>query len=172
MPSFIVVKDLQGRYLMVNALFASLHELDPAKVLGRSAGEVLAADAARSVDALDANMLSSGTSVTNEETHVIHGEPRIYLVSRFPLRDDQQQPFAIGAVATDITERKRLETQLLHQQKLEAVGRLAGGVAHDMNNLLMRRRERGLEMQLEAAGLPGDKPHARQKLRRRVEKHV
>jgi PAS domain S-box-containing protein len=51
-------------------------------------------------------------------------------------RDEQGRPLRITGACVDVTERRRIEARLLEAQKMEAIGRLSGGVAHDFNNLL------------------------------------
>jgi len=52
------------------------------------------------------------------------------------LRDPEGRPKSILAIGTDITERKKLEQQFLRAQRMESIGTLAGGIAHDLNNVL------------------------------------
>ncbi|OYW76471.1 MAG: hypothetical protein B7Z37_08535 [Verrucomicrobia bacterium 12-59-8] len=61
----------------------------------------------------------------------------VIVESRWTLiRDVQGRPKSILSINTDITERKKLEQQFLRSQRMESIGTLAGGIAHDLNNVL------------------------------------
>src|SRR5215218_2211488 len=61
----------------------------------------------------------------------------IQVESRWTLvRDDKGEPRSILVINTDITERRKIEQQLLRAQRMESIGTLAGGIAHDLNNIL------------------------------------
>jgi PAS domain S-box-containing protein len=62
---------------------------------------------------------------------------KLVIESRWTLlRDDQNEPKSILVINSDITERKRLEAEYLRTQRVETIGALAGGIAHDLNNAL------------------------------------
>ncbi|MDB5706694.1 MAG: hybrid sensor histidine kinase/response regulator [Sphingomonas bacterium] len=64
------------------------------------------------------------------------GRYRHVLDQAVPLREADGKPMEYAGTLLDVTERKDLETQLLHVRKMDAIGKLTGGIAHDFNNLL------------------------------------
>jgi PAS domain S-box-containing protein len=61
----------------------------------------------------------------------------VVVQSRWTLvRDDRDEPQSVLVINTDVTERKKMESQFLRAQRMESIGTLAGGIAHDLNNVL------------------------------------
>jgi PAS domain S-box-containing protein len=81
-------------------------------------------------------VMQSFTSATSRNETVIRPDGRVWDIRTVPLMDEQGQVAKVIELKRDITEHRQLETQYLHAQKMESIGTLAGGVAHDFNNIL------------------------------------
>ncbi len=79
-----------------------------------------------------------GELISDVEMMIVprEGEARTVLANGRPILDSEGNKLGAVSAMIDITERKHLESQFRHSQKMEAVGHLAGGVAHDFNNFL------------------------------------
>lgn len=139
----IFIKDLEGHYLMVNEACAQLFERTESEVVGKKDAELLDPGDVEGVVASDARVRETGLPYSYEETLTFDGARRTFNTVKVPHRDASGAVIGIIGVARDITEAKRAEEALhqaelrtLRQQRLEALGTLAGGIAHDINNAL------------------------------------
>ncbi|OIO02983.1 MAG: hypothetical protein AUJ49_05305, partial [Desulfovibrionaceae bacterium CG1_02_65_16] len=117
LPTPFVCKDAQGRYLLVNESFASLHRLTQGEILGRSIGDFGMGSQAELHVACDAAVLSGQGGMQYEANFAAPGEkPRHWLVSKAGIALDDGGA-GVAALAIDITERKQAELALTEQRR-------------------------------------------------------
>jgi len=133
----VVVSDDLGVFTFVNPAAASILGYFPDELVGQHWSAIVLPDQRALVAAADRRRALLQTD--RYELQLMHrnGTPVPVLVSGAPWMDPASGGYAgTLAVFTDLREQKLLEAQFQHAQKMEALGRLAGGVAHDFSNLL------------------------------------
>ncbi len=106
-PSFVFVKDLAGRYLVAGPPARALLGVAADELLGKSDYDVRSPAEADRVRACEREVLETCQTRELEDTFTIDGEQRAFLTLYFPLLDDKQVVYALGGIATDITDRRR-----------------------------------------------------------------
>jgi len=132
----VFVKDLLGRYLMINTPGAQMLGLTVPEVIGKSDADLFLPDTARAIQLADAQVIQSLKAQTYELTMNVSGATRFFLSTKSPYLGPQGELIGLIGVSLDVTDRRKLEEQLRQTQKMEAIGTLSGGIAHDFNNLL------------------------------------
>jgi len=136
-PSSISLKDLDGRFVIVNKRFEEWYGYGQAEAAGKTSTDLFPEDIAQPYTAQWEAVLNS-QKVVEEEIEIPFADGKLHsvLVTKFPVLGASGRPTGVGTIATDVTDSRRAEEQLRQAQKTEALGQLTGGIAHDFNNLL------------------------------------
>ncbi|GAB1537813.1 response regulator [Scytonema sp. NUACC21] len=132
----ILVRDLDNEIRFWNKGAEHLYGWKATEAIGKNAKELLySTETLSQVQEIQKSLAENGT--WQGELNQVHKEGHTIIVaSRWTLmRDKDGKPKSILTVNTDITEKKQLESQFLRAQRLESIGTLAGGIAHDLNNI-------------------------------------
>lgn len=136
-PHAVFWKDSERRYLGCNARFAQTLGLNSFQdIVGKTDADLYHDPAeAQNISDADQAVVTGGQDVIaqNQAIRMPDKTVREILYSKVPLRSQEGKVFGMLGVFGDITEQKRMERQLADARQLESIGRLAAGVAHEIN---------------------------------------
>ncbi|MCF6157980.1 MAG: response regulator [wastewater metagenome] len=142
-PALVYIKDILGRYIFVNKQFERMLHKKKEEIQGKTDYDLFPREIADSFSINDRKVLESKTAAEFDEVLLHNDEPHTYLSVKFPLFDSTGAMYAICDTSTDVTRRKHTEEekikvreQLYHIQRMEYIGKFAGSIAHDFNNIL------------------------------------
>jgi PAS domain S-box-containing protein len=117
-PSVIYVKDLEGRFQLVNRSVERVADRPAEEMLGKTDHDIFPPEHADAFTRNDREVIETGLPVEREEVLRHGGESRTYISVKFPLTDSAGKPYAVCGISTDITERKLAEERLLGERRL------------------------------------------------------
>ena len=113
----VYIKDADGRYMLINQEYTSLFGVSLEEVVGKTDYDLFPKDVADAFRRVDRQVYESGRALETEEVAPQPDGMHTYVSSKFPLRDEDDQVFAVGGISTDITSLKRTEGQLRESQQ-------------------------------------------------------
>jgi PAS domain S-box-containing protein len=146
----ITIKDLDGRYLVVNPWTSEVIGIPRDEMVGKTAAELFPRESADLIHKLDRATLTKGERHVSEEILNVGGKERIFVSERVPLTDYKGEVIGICCVSQDQTRQRQLQRDLVRSERLAAVGKLSAGVAHELNNPLSGILTIGEDLLLEA----------------------
>jgi PAS domain S-box-containing protein len=134
LPGLAVMRDMEGRYLFANPAWEEMLGLPQGAWQGKSLNDLWPPERAAALQKLDFQVISTGEPIEQVEVQELADGPHHFLTHCFPIRDAKGLPYMVGAVAIDITDRRRAE------QQVEETGRLYR-VLSQVNEAIMRGRD-------------------------------
>jgi len=135
-PDLVCLLDEHLAYLAVNRAFAAFLGLEPAAIVGRTDRELFPADEGEAMHDHNRLVLESARPSDREVFLRRNGSPVWLHVVRVPISDGRGRAMGLLRTARDVTQLKQFQEQLIQSQKMESLGKLAGGVAHEINTPL------------------------------------
>jgi PAS domain S-box-containing protein len=141
--ALVFIKDLELRYVLINREYERLFDIGRDQIRGKTDFDVHPHDVAETLRANDRQVIETGTPLQFEEVVPWKASDRYYVVVKFLLRDQVNEPYAICGIATDITELKQAqedlrsrEAELTHMTRIMTMGEITSSIAHEINQPL------------------------------------
>jgi len=136
LPQRFFMKDKNFSFVTCSNNFAEDLSIVPEKIVGTTDNDYFPQHLAEKYRQEDHRVMQSGVTEEFIETILINGNERVSQTVKTPIIDEEGNVDGVLGITWDITEHKLLEEKFLQAQKMESVGTLVGGVAHEFNNTL------------------------------------